>query len=116
MERDPELMPYLDFPLLWEEALAVDVGEVELGDLLMYGKWRWQYPTVVRVLAVNEDRTLTVMEIYSCETWCAKAADLSRIDFHRVPGHGEVVTDLNWRGYGSRPRCADEHNRYDYDW
>ena len=116
MQRDPERRPFLDVSILWEDSLSVVFDEVEVGDLLMYGEWRWEYPTVVRVLSVNEDKTLTVMEIYSCEVWCAKPSELARVDFHRVPPHEESPPDLNWRGYGDRPLCADEHNCYDYDW
>ena len=62
MQRNPRRRPYLDHSLLWKDPLGVVLDEVEIGDLLMHGEWRWDYPTVVQVLSVNEDKTLTVME------------------------------------------------------
>ena len=47
MQRDPEQWPILDYAILWEDSLDVDLEKVEVGELLMHGAWKWEYPMVV---------------------------------------------------------------------
>ena len=116
MERDFDEEPFLDVPVLWRESLKVVLSEVETGKLLQDGEWWEENPRVVCVLSINRDDTLTVMEIYSCEVRNAKVTELSRVDFYRVLPLDKITTDLNWRGYGDRPRSVDEHNTFAYTW
>ena len=100
-----------NLPRIWKTTVVVTKDNVEIGDLCNVIKREDDFPQVVRVLLINQDGTLTVMEEYN-RVANYEPNKLEKPNWHRM-NVADIPPNVNfWSQAHFMPQCMDTFNTF----